>query len=186
MCYNGIRASNCSNLIHLQILIYKNQMDKHQINLPESEFQMLIKAYEDRLWKHIKPLQRFETGIAFQSYKLTYPENDFWKCELVNFKNRMGDHNYRVGLGTPDCLTNVVYTRKFRNSSVYREWYLTEIRHSYNEIYARITQLAQTIGYDYSHLVGQLNFTKEEQASINYFKEKTARSPVAADGWEGY
>ena len=158
-------------------------MEKHQINLPESEFQMLIKAYEHRLWKHIKPIQRFETGIELQSYK---EDNGCWTCESVKFKNRMGDHNYRVSLGTSDCLTDVVYTRKFRNSSVYREWYLTEIRHSYNEIYARITQLAQTIGYDYSHLVGQLNFSELEQASMDYWSEKNARSPVAADGWEGY
>ena len=97
----------------------------------------------------------------------------------MNFKNRMDDHNYRVSLGTPDCLTNIPYTKKFRNSNVYREWYLTEIRHSYNEIYARITQLAQTIGYDYSHLVGQLNFTELEQASIDYWLEKNARPPVS-------
>ena len=150
-------------------------MDKHQINLPESEFQMLIKAYESRLWKHIRPIQRFETGVEFQSWK---EDNGNWKCEPVNFKNRMGDHNYRVSLGTPDCLTDVVYTRKFRNSSVYREWYLTEIKYSYNEIYARIEQLAQTIGYDYSHLVGQLNFTELEQASIDWWLEKNARPPV--------
>ena len=36
---------------------------KHQINLPESEFKMLIKAYEDRLWKHIKPIQRFVPSL---------------------------------------------------------------------------------------------------------------------------
>tara|TARA_R100000231_G_scaffold46386_1_gene39828 strand:- start:66 stop:542 length:477 start_codon:yes stop_codon:yes gene_type:complete len=158
-------------------------MDKHQINLPESEFQMLIKAYESRLWKHIRPIQRFITGVELQSWK---EDNGYWKCEPVNFKNRMDDHNYRVGLGTSDCLTNVVYTRKFRNPSVYREWYLTEIRHSYNEIYARITQLAQTIGYDYSHLVGQLNFSKLERASMDYWLENNARKPVAADGWKGY
>tara|TARA_B100000519_G_C13942613_1_gene296868 strand:+ start:60 stop:545 length:486 start_codon:yes stop_codon:yes gene_type:complete len=154
-------------------------MDKHQIMisyLPESEFKMLIKAYEDRLWKHIKPIQRFETGVEFQSYK---DDNGYWTCEPVNFKNRMGDHNYRVSLGTPDCLTNIPYTRKFRNSTVYREWYLTEIRHSYNEIYARISQLAQKIGYDYSHLIGQLNFTKLEQASMDYWLEQNARPPVS-------
>ena len=43
-------------------------MNKHQINLPESEFKMLITAYEDRLRKHIKPIQRFETGIAILDY----------------------------------------------------------------------------------------------------------------------
>ena len=88
------------------------ESNKHQINLPESEFKMLIKAYEDRLWKHIKPIQRFETGVEFQSYK---DDNGHWICELVKFKNRMEDHNYRVSLGTPDCLTNIPYTRKFRN-----------------------------------------------------------------------
>lgn len=150
-------------------------MDKHQINLPESEFKMLIKAYEDRLWKHIKPIQRFETGVEIQRYRTS---NALLECEQMNFKVMMGDHNYRVSLGTPDCLTNIPYTRKFKNPTVYREWYLTEIRHSYNEIYARITQLAQTIGYDYSHLVGQLNFTKLEQASIDYFLEQNARPPV--------
>jgi len=153
-----------------------NQMEKHQINLPDSEIQMLITAYEDRLWKHIKPIQRFETGVEFQSYK---EDNGYWTCEPVNFKNRMDDHNYRVGLGTPDCLTDIPYTRKFRNSSVYREWYLTEIRHSYNMIYARITQLAQFIGYDYSHLVGQLNFTELEQASMDWWLERNARAPIS-------
>ena len=39
-------------------------------------------------------------------------------------------------------------------------------------------QLAQFIGYDYSHLIGQLNFSKLEQASIDYFLEKNARPPV--------
>ena len=151
------------------------ESNKHQINLPESEFKMLIKAYEDRLWKHIKPIQRFETGVELQSYK---EDNGYWTCESVKFKNRMEDHNYRVSLGTPDCLTNIPYTRKFKNPTVYREWYLTEIRHSYNEIYARISQLGQKIGYDHSHLIGQLNFTKLEQSSIDYYLEQNARPPV--------
>ena len=157
-------------------------MEKHQINLPESEFKMLIKAYEDRLWKHIKPIQRFETGIEICHWgadaKHLSRFDKLWSCEPVKFKNRMDDHNYRVGLGTPDCLTGVVYTRKFRNSNVYREWYLTEIRHSYNEIYARITQLAQTIGYDYSHLIGKLNFTELEQESMDWYLERNARPPA--------
>ena len=97
----------------------------------------------------------------------------------MNFEVMMGDHNYRVSLGTPDCLTNIPYTRKFKNPTVYREWYLTEIRHSYNEIHARIQQLAQKIGYDYSHLIGQLNFTKLEQASIDWWLEQNARPPVS-------
>ena len=151
-------------------------MDKHQINLPESEFQMLINAYENRLWKHIKPIQRFETGVEIQRYRTS---NDLLECDQMNFIVMLSDHNYRVSLGTPDCLTNIPYTRKFKNPTVYREWYLTEIRHSYNEIYARITQLAQTIGYDYSHLVGQLNFTESEQASIDYWLEQNARPPVS-------
>ena len=151
------------------------ELKKHQINLPESEFKMLIKAYEDRLWKHIKPIQRFETGVEIQRYRTN---NDLLECEQMNFIVMMNDHNYRVSLGTPDCLTNIPYTRKFKNPTVYREWYLTEIRHSYNKIYARISQLGQKIGYDYSHLVGQLNFTKLEQASIDYFLEKNARPPV--------
>ena len=157
-------------------------MNKHQINLPESEFKMLITAYEDRLRKHIKPIQRFETGVEICHWgadaKHLKKFKKLWRCEQMNFKVMMDDHNYRVSLGTPDCLTDVVYTRKFRNSSVYREWYLTEIRHSYNEIYARIEQLAQFIGYDYSHLVGQLNFSELEQASIDYWLEKNARPPV--------
>ena len=165
-------------------------MEKHQINLPESEFKMLIKAYEDRLWKHIKPIQRFETGIEICHWgadaKHLSRFDKLWACEPVKFKNRMDDHNYRVGLGTPDCLTNVVYTRKFRNSSVYREWYLTEIRAKYNDYYFKITMLAQYVGYDYSHLVGQLNFTELEQASMDWYLEHNARGPVAADGWEGY
>ena len=153
-------------------------MEKHQINLPESEIQMLIAEYDNKIWKIVKPLQRFETGLELYGR--------YGDCEQVNFKNRMDDHNFRVGLGTPDCLTDVVYTRKFRNSAVYREGYLSEIRARYNEIYARITQLAQFIGYDYSHLVGQLNFTKVEQALMDNWKKKNARGPVAADGWEGY
>ena len=158
-------------------------MNKHQINLPESEIQMLITAYEDRLWKHIKPIQRFETGIAIQTYmaneKNLKRHNTVWKCEQVKFKNRMADYHNYVDDQAPDPLTGIVHTKKFKNSSVFREWYLTEIRHSYNEIYARITQLAQTIGYDYSHLVGQLNFTELEQASIDWYLEKNARPPVS-------
>ena len=158
-------------------------MEKHQINLPDSEIQMLISAYETKLRKIVKPLQRFETGIEICRYladeKNLKRHNSLWKCEAVNFKNRMDDHNYRVGLGTPDCLKDIAYTRKFRNSSVYREWYLTEIRHSYNMIYARITQLAQFIGYDYSHLVGQLNFTELEQASMDWWLERNARAPIS-------
>jgi len=159
-------------------------------NLPESEIQMLISAYETRLNKIVKPLQRFETGIEICRYladeKNLKRHNSLWRCEFVNFKNRMEDHNYRVGLGTPDCLTDVVYTRKFKNSSVYREWYLTEIRAKYNDYYFKITMLAQYVRYDYSHLVGQLNFTELEQASMDWYLEKNARGPVAADGWEEY
>ena len=155
---------------------------KHQINLPESEFKMLIEAYESRLRKHIKPIQRFETGIEICRYladeKNLKRHDSLWRCEQMDFKNRMDDHNYRVSLGTPDCLTNIPYTRKFRNPTVYREWYLTEIRHSYNEIFARISQLGQKIGYDYSHLIGQLNFTELEQASMDWWLERNARPPV--------
>ena len=158
-------------------------MEKHQINLPDSEIQMLISAYETKLRKIVKPLQRFETGIEICRYladeKNLKRHNSLWKCEAVNFKNRMDDHNYRVGLGTPDCLTDIPYTRKFRNSSVYREWYLAEIRARYNDIYSRIMQLAQFIGYDYSHLVGQLNFTELEQASMDWWLERNARAPIS-------
>ena len=160
-----------------------NQMEKHQINLPESEIQMLVAEYDNKLSKIVKPLQRFETGIEICRYladeKNLKRHNSLWRCEAVNFKNRMDDHNYRVGLGTPDCLTEVVYTRKFRNPSVYREWYLTEIRARYNEIYARITQLAQYIGFDYSYLVGQLNFSELEQASMDWWLERNARAPIS-------
>ena len=158
-------------------------MEKHQINLPESEIQMLIAEYDNKLSKIVKPLQRFETGIEICRYladeKNLKRHNSLWRCEAVNFKNRMDDHNYRVGLGTPDCLTDVVYTRKFKNPSVYREWYLTEIRARYNEIYARITQLAQYIGFDYSYLVGQLNFSELEQASMDWWLERNARAPIS-------
>ena len=158
-------------------------------NLPESEIQMLISAYETRLNKIVKPLQRFETGIEICRYladeKSLQRNNNLWRCEPVDFKNRMEDHNYRVGLGTPDCLTNVVYTRKFRNSSVYREWYLTEIRAKYNDYYFKITMLAQYVGYDYSHLVGQLNFTELEQASMNWYLKKNARKPAAPNIYRG-
>ncbi len=158
-------------------------------NLPESEIQMLISAYETRLNKIVKPLQRFETGIEICRYlaeeKSLKRNNNLWRCEPVDFKNRMEDHNYRVGLGTPDCLTDVVYTRKFRNSSVYREWYLTEIRAKYNDYYFKITMLAQYVGYDYSHLVGQLNFTELEQASMDEYLENNARKPAAPNRYKG-
>ena len=94
----------------------------------------------------------------------------------------MDNHNYRVELGTPDCLTDVVYTKKFKTPYLYREWYLTEIRHSYNEIYARITQLAQFVGYDYSSYVGQLNFSDLEQASMDWYLERNARPPIVRGG----
>ena len=158
-------------------------MNKHQINLPESEFKMLITAYESRLKSHIKPIQRFETGLTINHWGAEEDHlkrfKKLWRCEQTDFKSCMGNHNYRVGLGTPDCLTDVVYTKKFKTPYLYREWYLTEIRHSYNEICARIMQLAQFIGYDYSHLNGQLNFTELEQASIDYWLEKNARPPVS-------
>ncbi len=158
-------------------------------NLPESEVQMLISAYETKLNKIVKPLQRFETGIEICRYladeKNLKRHNSLWRCEFVNFKNWMNDHNYRVGLGTPDCLTNVVYTRKFRNSSVYREWYLTEIRAKYNDYYFKITMLAQYVGYDYSHLVGQLNFTELERASMDWYLENNARKPAAPNRYKG-
>ena len=158
-------------------------------NLPESEVQMLISAYETKLNKIVKPLQRFETGIEICRYladeKNLKRHNSLWRCEPVDFKNRMEDHNYRVGLGTPDCLTDVVYTRKFRNSSVYREWYLTEIRAKYNDYYFKITMLAQYVGYDYSHLVGQLNFTELEQASMDWYLENNARKPAAPNRYKG-
>ena len=96
----------------------------------------------------------------------------------VNFKNRMNDHNYRVELGSSDCLTDIVYTRKFRNPNLYREWYLTEIRARYNEIMYKIEELAEIIGYDYSHLVGQLNFTKEEQTLMDNWRKENAREPA--------
>ena len=158
-------------------------------NLPEAEIQMLISAYETRLNKIVKPLQRFETGIKICRYladeKNLKRHNSLWRCEPVDFKNRMNDHNYRVGLGTPDCLTNVVYTRKFRNSSLYREWYLTEIRAKYNDYYFKITMLAQQVRDVYSHLVGQLNFTELEQASMDWYLEKNAKGPVAPNTYKG-
>ena len=152
-------------------------------NLPDAEIQMLISAYETKLNKIVQPLQRFETGLELSRYK---NDNGLKQCFLVNFRNWMNDHNYRVSLGTPDTLTDEVYTRKFRHPYLYREWYLTEIRAKYNDYYFKVTMLAQFVGYDYSHLVGQLNFTKEEQASMDSFREKNARGPVAADGWEGF
>ena len=158
------------------------ESNKHQINLPESEFKMLIEAYETRLRKHIKPIQKFETGIEICHWgadaKHLKKFKKLWRCELIDFSHYMEDHNYRVSIGTPDCLTNILYTRKFKNPTVYREWYLTEIRQSYNEIYARISQLGQKIGYDYSHLVGQLNFTELEQTSMDWWLERNARPPV--------
>ena len=62
---------------------------------------------------------------------------------------------------------------------VYKEWYLTEIRAKYNDYYWKLTMLAQFVGYDYSHLEGQLNFTKEEQASMDAFRERNARKPLS-------
>ena len=148
-------------------------------NLPEAEIQMLISCYKTKLWKIVQPLQRFETGLELSRYK---DDNGLQECFAVNFNNWMNDHNYRVSLGTPDSLTDVVYTRKFRNYMVYKEWYLSEIRAKYNDYYFKVTMLAQHVGYDYSHLVGQLNFTELEQASMDAFKEKNARKPFSYVG----
>ena len=100
----------------------------------------------------------------------------------VDFNHWMEDHNYRVSLGTPDTLTDIVYTRKFINYMVYKEWYLTEMRAKYNDFYSKVEMLAEFVGYDYSYLVGQLNFTKEEQASMDAFREKNARNPLSYVG----
>ena len=143
----------------------KTFTDKHTLQLTDEDVLVLLKGYEAKLSKIVQPLQRFETGLELSRYK---DDNGLKQCFLVNFRNWMNDHNYRVGLGSSDSLTDIVYTRKFRHPDLYKEWYLTEIR------------------ADISHLVGQLNFTKEEQASMDSFREKNARGPVAADGWEGY
>ena len=145
-------------------------------NLPEAEIKMLISCYETKLWKIVQPLQRFETGLELSRYR---DDNGLKQCSIVNFNNWMDDHNYRVSLGTPDTLTDEVYTKKFRNYMVYKEWYLTEIRAKYNDYYWKVTMLAQFVGYDYSHLEGQLNFTKEEQASMDAFRERNARKPLS-------
>ena len=42
----------------------------------------------------------------------------------------------------------------------------------------KIEELAEIIGYDYSHLVGQLNFTKEEQTLMDNWRKENAREPV--------
>ena len=86
-------------------------------NLPEAEIKMLISCYETKLWKIVQPLQRFETGLELSRYK---DDNGLKQCSIVNFNNWMNDHNYRVSLGTPDTLTDEVYTRKFRNYMVSR------------------------------------------------------------------
>jgi len=148
----------------------KTFTDKHTLQLTDEDVQVLLNGYETKVYKISKPLQRFETGLELYGR--------YGDCHLVNFKNRMNDHNYRVGLGSSDCLTDIVYTRKFRNPNLYREWYLTEIRARYNEIMYKIEELAEIIGYDYSHLVGQLNFTKEEQTLMDNWRKENAREPV--------
>ena len=161
----------------------KTFTDKHTLQLTDEDVLVLLKGYETKLRKIVQPLQRFETGLELSRYK---DDNGLKQCFLVNFRNWMNDHNYRVSLGSSDSLTDIVYTKKFRHPDLYKEWYLTEIRARYNDIVYKIEELAEIIGYDYSHLVGQLNFTKEEQTSMDSFREKNARGPVAADGWEGY
>ena len=154
-----------------------------KIPLTDLEINMLISSYETKIGKIVRPLQRFETGLELTRYK---DDNGLKKCFEVKFKNRMDDHNYRVSIGTPDCLTDIVYTRKFVKPHVYREWYLTEIRHKYTSTYGRLTHLAKNVGYDYSHLIGQLNFTKEEEKSMDHFREVNANKYVGEDGWEGF
>ena len=148
-------------------------------NLPEAEIEMLISCYETKLCKIVKPLQRFETGLFVGRYR---DDDGLKKCMPVDFNHWMEDHNYRVSLGTPDTLTDIVYTRKFINYMVYKEWYLTEMRAKYNDFYSKVEMLAQFVDYDYSYLVGQLNFTKEEQASMDAFREKNARNPLSYVG----
>ena len=148
-------------------------------NLPEAEIKMLISCYETKLLKIVKPLQRFETGLFVGRYR---DDDGLKKCMPVDFNHWMEDHNYRVSLGTPDTLTDIVYTRKFINYMVYKEWYLTEMRAKYNDFYSKVEMLAEFVGYDYSYLVGQLNFTKEEQASMDAFREKNARNPLSYVG----
>ncbi len=45
MCYNGLQAGNCLNLIHLQILIYKNQME--QTKFTNLEVEIIIDRPEE-------------------------------------------------------------------------------------------------------------------------------------------
>ena len=156
--------------------------NEHRLPLTDLEVEMLISSYETKLRNIVKPLQKFETGLETVRYK---DDNGLKQCYAVNFISRMNDHNYRVGLGTPDPLTDVVYTKKYINYMRYKDWYIVEIRHKYNECYARLTQLAQYVGYDYSHLVGHLNFTESEVKSMNKFCEDNAYVPGEAppDGY---
>ena len=157
--------------------------NEHRLPLTDLEVEMLISSYETKLRKIVKPLQKFETGLSLDRYR---NNNNLKKCYEVNFRTHMNDHNYRVDLGTPDSLTDVVYKRRFRQPHLYREWYLPEIRHRYNECYSRIMQLAQYVGYDYSHLKGRLNFTEDDKKSMDHFREVNANKYVGEDGWEGF
>jgi|TARA_R100000149_G_C5858373_1_gene124983 hypothetical protein len=160
----------------------KTLTDKHTLQLTDEDVLVLLNGYETKAYKIIKPLQRFETGLEVSRYK---DDNGIKECSAVDFNVWMNDHNYRVALGTPDSLTDVVYTKQYKNYMRYKEWYLVEIRARYNEIMYKIEELAEIIGYDCTHLVGKLNFTESEIKSMNKFCEENAYVPDEAPP-EGY
>ena len=152
----------------------KTLTDKHTLQLTDEDVLVLLNGYEAKVFKIIKPLQWFETGLEVSRYK---DDNGIKECSAVDFNVWMNDHNYRVALGTPDSLTDVVYTKQYKNYMKYKEWYLVEIRARYNDIMYKIEELAEIIGYDCSHLVGKLNFTESEMKSMNKFCEDNAYIP---------
>ena len=152
----------------------KTLTDKHTLQLTDEDVQVLLNGYETKVYKIIKPLQWFETGLEVSRYK---DDNGIKECSAVDFNVWMNDHNYRVALGTPDSLTDVVYTKQYKNYMSYKEWYLVEIKARYNDIMYKIEELAEIIGYDCSHLVGKLNFTESEIKSMNKFCEDNAYVP---------
>ena len=74
----------------------KTFTDKHTLQLTDEDVLVLLKGYETKLNKIKQPLQRFETGLELSRYK---DDNGLKQCFLVNFRNWMNDHNYRVSIG---------------------------------------------------------------------------------------
>ena len=160
---------------------YTTLSTKHNLQLTNEDVNVLITSYTKKLNSIVRPLQKYETGLAICNYK---KENGLLEVSEVNFRNRMNDHNYRVTRKSEDPILEIVCTKKYRNPYIYKEWYLTEIRQRYNDIREKIYELAEIVGYDCTHLKGQLNFSELEQKSMREYRKYLSDLRSDDYGWE--